>query len=296
MSTLTTNFSPPNMNASALGEEIEIPAEFVAFSSRLIGSYIAVATLGMFLWDVLINPGSEYRLVLKRGLGLLTVAYVWARVVALTILIGAVIFLTVPLDRYCFVFSRIVLSLLPTFVTAESLLLFFRVRAIYLEQRRVVVTFLVLLLIVAASSALIPFSFTGFPAGPTNPYCTASVNMQLSEALIVIPLINEVFTFIAISYKLVPPRFEEEEPAQKCLILDLRKWAFWRGKDLPMLSRTLWQDGQIYILIFILTTVVALVPMSVANIPVIYRFIFIYPIQYDFADSGWGRPDITYLL
>ncbi|KAI3618170.1 hypothetical protein WG66_005699 [Moniliophthora roreri] len=243
------------MNANVLGEAMEMPAGSgsIPFPPHLIGSYITVATLGLSM----------------------------GRLIALIILMGTVIFLTVPLDRYCSIFALIGLSLLPTFVIAESLLLFFRVRAIYLGQRRVVMAFLVLFLIVVASSALIPFTGTGSPAGPTNSYCTVSesTNMQLSAVLIIIPLINKIFIFLAISYKLVPPRFEEGESAhwQKWLVLDLRTWAFWRGKDLPMLSRTLWQDGQIYILIFILTTVVAVVPMSVANVPVIYRSIFLVP-------------------
>uniref|UniRef100_A0A0W0F198 DUF6533 domain-containing protein n=1 Tax=Moniliophthora roreri TaxID=221103 RepID=A0A0W0F198_MONRR len=267
------------MDSNAFGERMETPAESAAFPPHPIGSYIAVATLGMFLWDVLTNLRSEYRLVLKRRFGLLTVAYVWARVIALMFLIGLTIFLTFPLDRACSTVSTIFLSLLPTFVTAESLLLFFRVRAVYLEQRRVVVAFFIFFLIVVASSVSAPFSGAGFPADPTSPYCTALVNTPLSEALIVIPLINKISIFFAISCKLVPPRFKEEESVhwQKCLVLDLRTWAFWRGKDLPMLSRTLWQDGQIYILIYILTTVVVLVPMSVANIP--------YSSQHDFAGS-----------
>ncbi|KAI3608148.1 hypothetical protein WG66_006488, partial [Moniliophthora roreri] len=170
------------MDSNAFGERMETPAESAAFPPHPIGSYIAVATLGMFLWDVLTNLRSEYRLVLKRRFGLLTVAYVWARVIALMFLIGLTIFLTFPLDRACSTVSTIFLSLLPTFVTAESLLLFFRVRAVYLEQRRVVVAFFIFFLIVVASSVSAPFSGAGFPADPTSPYCTALVNTPLSEA------------------------------------------------------------------------------------------------------------------
>ncbi|KAK7041597.1 hypothetical protein VNI00_009184 [Paramarasmius palmivorus] len=114
------------------------------------------------------------------------------------------------------------------------------------------------------------------------------MNVPLSKLLVIIPLMNHIAIFLAISFKLMPPSWDDREelgarvehvktPITLSLKLRKRVKAFWSGKDLPMLSKTLLQDGQMYILVFIMTSLVSVIPMSRNDIPVVYRFIFIAP-------------------
>ncbi|EEB95685.1 hypothetical protein MPER_05304, partial [Moniliophthora perniciosa FA553] len=181
------------------------------------------------------------------------------------------------LGRHCSTIAKVVLSALPMFVTAEATLIFYRVRAVYLEQKRVVLVFLVGLLLIAGFSVTIPFAGSGFQTNPTNPYCTASMNVRLAEALVITPLVYSIFVFIAVSYKLMPPKSQTEQTLDQRHTLRDGVKAFWKTRNLPLVSRTFLQDGQIYILIFILTTLISLIPMTVKSIPVIYKFIFLSP-------------------
>ncbi|ESK89249.1 hypothetical protein Moror_5134 [Moniliophthora roreri MCA 2997] len=261
------------MDSNLDSGNLRLPVETVAIP-HLVGSCISFGTMGMFVWDILINLSSEYHLLLRRKIGLLTLIYYWARIITLVLLIMTAVFFIAPLGRHCSTISTVILSLLPTFITAECILLFWRLRAIYLDQGRVVIVFLTCSFLVVSFSVLTPFAGRGFPASPTNSYCTASLNVPLAQALVIVPLVYTIFVFIAISYKLMPPKFDEQDPNQHT---SRNFWAFWRTKDLPLLSKTLLQDGQMYILIFIITTLMSVMPMTVKSVPVIYKFIFVVP-------------------
>ncbi|ESK90828.1 hypothetical protein Moror_16534 [Moniliophthora roreri MCA 2997] len=242
-----------------------------------LGAYIVVGTLGMFLWEILINLGSEYKLLLKRRIGLPTIVYYWARINTFAGLVGAVLFFTVPLGRYCTTISKAILIGISPFVTSETLLLFFRLRAVYWENRRMVIGFFVSFLVVTGCSTLIPFAGAGYRIGPSNPYCTANMNARLAEAMLLIPLLNHIAVFIAISVRLSQLNSIKDfgSSPRKGLVFQVK--AFWRGKHLPLLSKTVLQDGQIYILIFILTTIATSIMMAIGRLNVIYRFILIAP-------------------
>jgi hypothetical protein len=136
---------------------------------------------------------------------------------------------------------------LPTFITAEAILLFYRLKAVYLGQNRVITTFFLLLLVVIGSSAFIPLAGSAFPTSSTDAYCNVSMNVRLAEALVTIPLIYTTLVFFAISYGLMPHSFDAQASDNRKPSVRRFK-IFWRARDLPMLSRTLVQDGQIYIL------------------------------------------------
>ncbi|EEB90317.1 hypothetical protein MPER_11490 [Moniliophthora perniciosa FA553] len=246
--------------------------------AELPGAYIAVATMGMFLWDILTNLSSEYQFVLKRRIGWPgwpALVYLWSRANTLAGLIGATLFFAAPIGRFCSIFSKAILIGFPPFVASETLVLFFRVRAVYMGRKRVVTAFLISLLITVGCSTLIPFVGEGFQISPENRYCTARMNPALGEAMLIIPLLNHISVFFAISFRLMPAHIFEESSSKRGFLSKAR--VFFRGKHLPSLSKTLLVDGQRYILVFILTTIATVVAMAIGHLPDIYRFILVAP-------------------
>ncbi|ESK90152.1 hypothetical protein Moror_7774 [Moniliophthora roreri MCA 2997] len=244
--------------------------------AQLAGSYIAVATMGMFLWDVLINLSDEYHFVLKRRITFATIAYLCSRITTLAGLIGATLVLAAPIGRYCPILLKAILIGLPAFVASESLLLFFRLRAVYMDRKAVVRAFFISLLIIVGCSTLIPFVGQATQISPENRYCTvAKVNPALGEAMLIVPLVNHIAVFFAISFRLMPAQIWEESSCKRGSLSKVK--AFFRTRNLPLISRTLVIDGQRYILAFILTTIIASVTMAIGSLPDIYRFVLITP-------------------
>ncbi|KAK7056486.1 hypothetical protein VNI00_003041 [Paramarasmius palmivorus] len=237
---------------------------------KLLGAYLGVATLGMFLWDVLTNLSAEYHLLFKRKIGIPTLVYLWAR-------------------------ANAVIGITLITLVFESLLLFFRLRAVYMDRKKVVYGFAVSLVIVTGCSCAIPFVAEAHPIGPTNAYCTATLNLRLAEAMLIVPLANHIAVFFAIAYQLIERSeitLETNRERTSSYASRLRK--FFRGKRLRGISRTLVIDGQNYILyvsssssalhyadsrdprrVFLLTTAAATAMMAIGHLPDTYRCVLV---------------------
>ncbi|KAI3608208.1 hypothetical protein WG66_006535 [Moniliophthora roreri] len=227
--------------------------------AQLPGSYIAVATMGCL--DVDYDSGCMTRECCIR-------AHTFVG------LIGATLFFAAPIGRFCSIFSKAILIGFPPFIASETLLLFFRVRAVYIERKVVVRAFFISLLITIGCSFLIPFVGEGFQISPENRYCTARMNPALAEAMLIIPLLNHIAVFFAISFRLMPNQIWEQSSSKRGFLVKMK--AFFRTKNLPSISKTLVVDGQRYILVFILTTIIVAATMA-TGLPDIYRFVLVAP-------------------
>ncbi|KAJ8075278.1 hypothetical protein PM082_019614 [Marasmius tenuissimus] len=236
--------------------------------------YIIVSALTAFVWDVSLNLGHDYRLLLsgKTRIGWPTIVYITTRIATFGgLLMSCALFLAQ--SSHCNLILKILLGGFPVFVASETLLLFFRLRAVYLPDRAVVTWFFISLFVVSACSIAIPFAASSGNI-PGTEYCMiVTMNIPLAIALLLIPLVNHVAVFFAISYQLLgTSRFERVGTGR----VRIRK--FWiLGRHLPILSRTLIQDGQIYILTFIVTTLITVITMSIESLPDVFHFILIAP-------------------
>ncbi|KAI3601018.1 hypothetical protein WG66_014886 [Moniliophthora roreri] len=240
----------------------------------MMGNGVSVAEPEMFLWDFILHLGTEYRLLSRQKFRLPTIVYFLSRVSALFGLLSGTIFFTAPLDDYCSFLAKLMFGSLPPAITATSLLLFFRVSAVYTGNKRVVTAFFLYFLVVMGCSTLIPFTGIGEKVGPINPFCTiAKKDIRLVAAMLTIPLVNNIAIFIAVSVKLMPE--EETENYSRDVMSKVQR--FLRGKHLPGLSKTLFQDGQKYILTFIVITLITLAILSTRILPDIYGYIILAP-------------------
>ena len=126
-------------------------------------------------------------------------------------------------------------------IPSTTLLFLFRVRAVYLGNKYVVGAFAIMWLGVLGVSITATQHVKAIRIGPTN-YCL-SVNHRTPaiSAAAIIPLINDVLSFCAVTWRLaqnaqVDPTFRT---GFKVMIF---------GHYLPVFSKALLQDGQIYFL------------------------------------------------
>lgn len=125
-------------------------------------------------------------------------------------------------------------------VSLTTLLFFFRVRAIFHDNKRIVVFFLLVWLGTVAASAVVPFTITASHIGPTD-LCVSTGIDALSSLGIIVLAVNDTLVFFAISWKLLSSSAIDKPFKAKMKI-------FISGHGLPALSRSLLQSGQEYYL------------------------------------------------
>lgn len=145
----------------------------------------------------------------------------------------------------CAVLSRAALAWCPVAVSASGFLFFLRLRAIYNRNRILVSVFFILWLVLLAGGILAPISIKGGAVGSTM-YCQDVSETRVSVFPQIAPLCFDTLVFLAISWRLcriVSYRKGGDVGSQKGRI----DMGFF-GTNLPMFTRSLLVDGQIYYL------------------------------------------------
>ncbi|KAF8180724.1 hypothetical protein K438DRAFT_1841713 [Mycena galopus ATCC 62051] len=202
-------------------------------------------------------------LLFKCRLAWPVVAYFVSRITGAAYVIGATVFLTYPAGR-CQAFE-IALGVIYIFaIPSNSLLFFFRVRAIYGRTRAVTIAFGLLWIAVLGTSILVPFAARGANIGPTH-YCIIGEVTDYAGAIGLAPGLFDTAVFLAISYKLVR-NTHVEHPSWK-----QKARAFFTGAYLPSFSRSLFVDGQIYYLITSISNFATFILPCLSSLATAYR-------------------------
>jgi len=127
-------------------------------------------------------------------------------------------------------------------IPSTTLLFFFRVRAVYLDNNYVVGAFAIMWLGVVAVCINATQEGGAGEIGPTN-YClpVGDVRGPSVSASAIIPFINDVLGFCAVTWRLT-----QNSQVNPTLKSSFKAMAF--GHYLPTFSRALLQDGQTYFL------------------------------------------------
>jgi hypothetical protein len=147
--------------------------------------------------------------------------------------------LVVPISN-CFYTKKAVSVLFSFAVPSTSLLFFFRARAVFSMNPFAVPFFGVLWLGVLGGCLTTIPGISGINIGPT-PYCITGVIKTYTVAATITPLINDGIMFFAISWRLC-----HNTLARRTVENSVRTMVF--GDHLPVFSRSMLQDGQIYFL------------------------------------------------
>lgn len=202
-----------------------------------IAAYVAVGSVGVFIWDVLSNVGSEYRLLFRHKITVPTGAYILSRASVLVFVVLGVLFETAPLPN-CQVIQKTVCILYHIAFSSTSFLFFLRVRAIFNRNRYVVAFFFLLWLGVLGGSLTVATVGHAVHLGPTQ-YCSSTEFKSYISAAPITFAVNDTFVFLAISWRLL----KNDWGTADC------KRGFRStisGEYLPTFSKALLQDGQVY--------------------------------------------------
>jgi hypothetical protein len=123
---------------------------------------------------------------------------------------------------------------------SSSAMFFFRVKAVYCDNRVIIVFFGFLWFALFGLSFIIPSAVKGAHIGTTQ-RCIITFVAPYTTAPVILNAINDTLIFIAISVRLVSLTSTSDS-------FSARIKSFWLGDGLPALSRSLLQGGQLHYL------------------------------------------------
>jgi len=241
----------------------------LAFQTTILTN-VFVASLGVIIWDVLHNLYGDYLLLTKYRISIPVIAYFISRVVSLVHVLAATIFSTTRIEN-CVLFEKVIDWIYPVAVSSTSLLFFFRVRAVFADNKKVIGFFAFMWLAVVAGCLTTTQGITGSNIGITN-YCTTVKMEDYVEAGAIIPLINDTLIFLAITWRLMGIAAVDNVHSFKT---GFRILAF--GDYMPSFSRAVKQDGQLYYLTVVTTSLMSVIIFYIKSVPMVYRTMFPIP-------------------
>jgi hypothetical protein len=125
-------------------------------------------------------------------------------------------------------------------VPSTYALFFFRVKAVYCNNKIITIFFGSLLVALFGLAFLVPLGAKGAHIGTTKRCILTSVRSYVS-APVIFNAISDTLVFIAISVRIMSYSIAGDTPGTRIR-------SFFRGDGLPSLSRSLLQSGQLYYL------------------------------------------------
>ncbi|KAF5366855.1 hypothetical protein D9758_006458 [Tetrapyrgos nigripes] len=215
---------------------------------------IATATMGMYIWDICIHLTEDYQLLSMSGSRPFpTIVYFVARLSSLGFVFTNTFELTLS-QANCAALSYASVGFTITALGCVTFLFFLRLRAVYYNNHLVILLFFAIWLgnLACISMAALIYFPPPYPmkfAGTT--YCVKD-DLKIGYASITAigPLVHDTCVFLAISYRLFKNSFPDGSgsgPGHSVESLkksgDVEKYVL--GKNLPHLSRALFQHGQL---------------------------------------------------
>ncbi|KAF8956571.1 hypothetical protein BDZ97DRAFT_1925371 [Flammula alnicola] len=235
-------------------------------------TYVLVGTMGALTWETVNALLADYILLTRYRLTFITVIYVISRISTFIFIVTLVYIYSAPVGfGMCHKLRLFPTVCLPLVFATTSLLFYFRVRAMYKDNKLVVGFFSVMWLGVVAGSfvpALTAMDFANL--GPTK-YCipNGSLGPGVSANLWIF-LANDLLIFSAITWRLV-----KNSMADMTVGNTFRAMFF--GQYLPSFSRALLQDGQAYFLSTIIIHIITGITFFNHSIPQPYRGVLPIP-------------------
>ncbi|KAI0789314.1 hypothetical protein C8Q75DRAFT_807408 [Abortiporus biennis] len=224
------------------------------------------ATLGAWVWDLLMSMHEDWRVFSKGSLRLPGVVYILARMASLSFILTAFIFAVGYVDN-CHALAKTIGWCGAAAMPLNSLLFFFRVKAVFNNNPIVVVLFGILWLATLGCISA-PFAVDGTSIGTTRSCVSTSVQ-SYSSAGIIIVAVHDTLVFFAITIKLTMSSLADSWTQQ------LR--TFFSGRGMGKMSRTLLMSGQLYYLATVGLNIVAMAVILAPSVPPVIAAMFSIP-------------------
>ncbi|KZV76644.1 hypothetical protein PENSPDRAFT_747525 [Peniophora sp. CONT] len=260
------NYYPPILNP---GEPFTYLPPDIAYQLH-IRQYVGAATTSVSAWELFFDLPNIYQLFIGSRPTIPGVVYVISRVATLLCNALWTQFSIVGGDCASLTTAIQILWVLASAFT--TLLFFFRVRALYRDNRVVVGSFGALWLCTVGGAVCLPIAIGGQDGVhilPDQTFCIevgTNTSPPYTGLSILMPAIYDTFVFCAISYRLFP-----EYELYLGMTWMRRAGLFFTGQGLPRFSKALLQGGQQYYLVSVAVNIFALTFYYSAAAPVPYH-------------------------
>ncbi|KAF9531345.1 hypothetical protein CPB83DRAFT_848883 [Crepidotus variabilis] len=210
-----------------------------------IATYIHIGATAVLVWDVINNLGNEYRLMFRYKVRVPAFIYFCARIALTTYMIGRSVFLTAPIPR-CQEFLTFLSVALVLNVSAITSLFTLRLCAVYNMHKLILILYGILWLAGIGLMARFVEAFRAVPIGESG-FCLEVVNGSFLAPLLTALLFNDTLIFVLITYRVYMMYLKSGAPISRRLSL------FCFGTSLPLLTKALLQDSQLYCLVSVLS-------------------------------------------
>ncbi|KAI0030109.1 hypothetical protein K488DRAFT_26525, partial [Vararia minispora EC-137] len=246
--------------------------------------YVLVATAGMFAWELAVDLFNIYRMLFQSPLSLPAFFYILSRKASSILTIALARSLT-PQPAIPVANCEALLICIGIFycigTSCTSLLFFFRIRAIFNDSPLIVGFFAFVWLFVLGGGIAVPFALTGMAThvGDTG-MCLQSGARSFAGASFITSAAFDTLVFFFISFRLITTFVHEEghlahTPAQRLGVF-IRHGL--RGQGLPRFSRAVFQTGQQYYFVSLISNVITIsIYLSTSTVPSSYRIMFTVP-------------------
>ncbi|KAL0572289.1 hypothetical protein V5O48_009671 [Marasmius crinis-equi] len=215
-------------------------------------AYITVGCLSVILWDTATNIRLDYLRLTATRLSIPTVSYLLVRLCTVGLFLSQSIFLTASVPN-CALLARIVTHLFAIYGPSLHLLLFCRLRAVYLNKPWIVrIFFAMWLLILGLHLGLAPLLVKADHI-PGTSYCYyTEVHLKYGRALLIVVTVNANAIALAVAFRLLTMfSFDngDESDSEASMYSRFKKLTqHLTGANLPTFSKALYEDGQFHYL------------------------------------------------
>ncbi|KAF8972545.1 hypothetical protein BDZ97DRAFT_1692232 [Flammula alnicola] len=231
-----------------------------------VAIYIHVGCTAVLIYDVLDNFKNDFKLLFFHRIRLPTVIYFITRITLLAYTLARAVFLTLPLEN-CSTYYDALNALLIIFVASTAALFYLRVCAVY-NMNRIIVTFYGLLFLAVIGMLLtIPQTFTTAHIATTQ-YCGESLHGPLLGPAGIVLIVNDALVYCAIAYRIFHMFLSDSETTTRAKFSQL---AF--GTSLPIISKALMMDSQLYFLVVFITNPFIVICIYVFEAPLSLMFL-----------------------
>ncbi|KJA19460.1 hypothetical protein HYPSUDRAFT_44208 [Hypholoma sublateritium FD-334 SS-4] len=218
---------------------------FIPYNPTVV-SHVLAGILGAFVWDLFSNTGYDYELLCKWPIELPAATYFISRISNLIFSIAILLFSVTTDTAHCTKLATVEKWSIVIAVSSTSLLFFWRVRAVY-QDNRIVCGFFFLTWLAVSCACLLHTQVNVFTldvkkieqAGRCFTIRNSSAYVTVSR---LVSMTNDLLIFCAITYRLtIMAEVADPTPQKRAMVAVF-------GRHLPAFSRTLLQDGQAYFL------------------------------------------------
>ncbi|KAI0795904.1 hypothetical protein C8Q75DRAFT_711227 [Abortiporus biennis] len=228
--------------------------------------YLYSATVGAWIWDFLMSLHEEFLLFTKSRIKISDAVYICARMASCGFILTSLIFQVGQVGD-CHALAKAIGWCGALAMPLNSLLFFFRVRAVF-NSNRIIVFLFGLLWLATLGCISAPFAVDGIHIGTTK-NCVNSNVKSYSSAGIIIVGVHDTLVFFAITTRLTMYSLADNWAE--------RIKAFFSGKGMGHMSKTLLMTGQLYYLVTVGMNIVAMVVILTPSVPPVLAAMFSIP-------------------